>query len=72
MTDPMKILGLREEGTDPGISLNLIIFSHIQFNNNLFRSSQTNFHKINKKYIVTEKGVGRSLAYYAYPLYIIN
>ncbi len=27
-TDPMKIL--REEGTDPGISLNLIIFSHIK------------------------------------------
>ncbi len=26
----MKILGLREEGTDPGISLNLIIFSHIK------------------------------------------
>ncbi len=29
-TDPMKILGLPEEGTDPGISLNLIIFSHIK------------------------------------------
>ncbi len=26
----MKILGLLEEGTDPGISLNLIIFSHIK------------------------------------------
>ncbi len=26
----MKILGLCEEGTDPGISLNLIIFSHIK------------------------------------------
>ncbi len=30
MTDPMKILGLPEEGTDPGISLQFNNISHIK------------------------------------------